>query len=286
MKSRIRSTIFRSTKNKFVSNVQRTNSGNCRFDFSFDEQIIEIPLVQDDTRSSSYSSSFAAGFNSDELSSAASVECGQHENEEVHLEKAKEEDEDEDEDEENPSIYKLDLLIDRIRTSIDELRLIDRSFSVVFEQIEDQINELDRRIKLEIHEQTEQNLEIENVLNDFNFLNSIDDEEETSKTSDSGFEGEQIHQDNRSNVRSTINSIFVDVLNRILVLLNVSKYSVQRFSIRFVFFEHFQYILTRSKPDDELVLEHLQQQNEQLRIVFNWNQQNFLDFKQSSTVRF
>ena len=107
--------------------------------------------------------------NSDEISSAASNEYAQAEEEE--------------------SIYELDLIIDQVRTCLDDLRLIDRSFSMIFDQIELMINELDQKIKIEIHEQTEKTLEIENVLGDFHFLNTVDDEE-TSKTIDSGFEGE------------------------------------------------------------------------------------------------
>ena len=128
--------------------------------------------------------------------------------------------EEEDDDE---SIYQLDLLLDQVRTCLDDLRLVDRSMSTVFEHIEQVINELDRRIKSEIHEQTERSLEIENILNDFNFLNNMDDEE-TSKTIDSGFEGEQRLKQNdraKSHINRRINTIFVDILQRILILLHV-----------------------------------------------------------------
>jgi hypothetical protein len=78
-------------------------------------------------------------------------------------------------------------------------------------------------IKLQIHEQTEKTLEIENILTDFNFLNTFDDED-TSKTIDSGFEGEQQTKqiDNyKSNINQTMNTIFVDIIHRILILLHV-----------------------------------------------------------------
>ncbi|CAF4010448.1 unnamed protein product, partial [Rotaria sp. Silwood1] len=102
------------------------------------------------------------------------------------------------------------------------------------------INDLDRILKIQIHEQTEKTLEIENILIDFNFLNTFDDED-TLKTIDSGFEGEQqqIKQNDnfKSNINQPINTIFVDILNRILILL--------------------YYIQSRSKSDDNLILEHL-----------------------------
>ncbi len=143
--------------------------------------------------------------NSDEISSATSVDyCP---TEEV----------------ENESIYELDLLIDQVRTCLDDLRLIDRSFSIIFDKIEQIINDLDKIIKIQIHEQTEKSLEIENILVDFNFLNTIDDED-TSKTIDSGFEGEQQIKQNenfKSNINPIMNNIFIDIINRILILLHV-----------------------------------------------------------------
>lgn len=137
------------------------------------EEIVDPVL----SRSSSSSSSFSAGLNSDEISSSTSM-------------------------------FELDLLIEQVRTTLDELRFSHR----VFERLEDLLTDLDRRIKEEIHEQTAKTLEIETILNDFNFLHSID-EEETSKTIDSGFEGEQ----------RTLNSIFTDLLQRILFLLQVNR---------------------------------------------------------------
>ena len=151
--------------------------------------------------------------NSDEISLAASVEDSH----------AEEEADEEEEEVENQSIYKLHLIVDQVRTCLDDLRLIDRSFPVIFDQIEQIINQLDTIIKTQIEEQTEEALEIENVLGDFHFLNTIDDEE-TSKTIDSGFEGEQQPKQNEhdnSNINQMINYIFVDILNRILILLHV-----------------------------------------------------------------
>lgn len=127
---------------------------------------------------------------------------------------------------ENESIYELDLLIDQVRTCLDDLRLIDRSFSLIFDKIEQVINELDKGIKIQIHEQTEKALEIENILGDFNFLHTIDDED-TLKTVDSGFEGEQQQTKQNEHVKSNINQpmnvILVDILNRILILLSVKS---------------------------------------------------------------
>ncbi|CAF3892578.1 unnamed protein product, partial [Rotaria sp. Silwood1] len=79
------------------------------------------------------SSSFAAGLNSDEISSSASID---------YCEIEEEEEEEEEECVENESIYELDLLIDQVRTCLDDLRLIDRSFSIIFDKIEQIINEL------------------------------------------------------------------------------------------------------------------------------------------------
>ncbi len=165
--------------------------------------IVQITDHVDDTRSSSYTSSFAAGLNSDEISSAASIDYCQTEEEGI----------------ENESIYELDLIIDQVRTCLDDLRLIDRSFAIIFDQIEQIINDLDKKIKIQIHEQTEKTLEIENILGDFNFLNTLDDED-TSKTIDSGFEGEQ-QPKQTEHFKSNLNHIFVDILNRILILLHV-----------------------------------------------------------------
>jgi len=134
------------------------------------------------------------------------------------------EEEDDDSEIENESIYELNLLIDQVRTCLDDLRLIDRSYSIIFDKIEQIINDLDKILKNHIHEQTEKTLEIENVLCDFNFLNTIDDEE-TSKTIDSGFEGEQQIKQNqniKSNINHTINYFFVDIIKRILILLHVN----------------------------------------------------------------
>ena len=142
---------------------------------SIDETVHYEEIVDPVLSRSSSSSSFSAGLNSDEISSST-------------------------------SIFELDLLIEQVRTSLDELRFSHR----VFERLEELLTDLDRRIKDEIHEQTAKTLEIETILNDFNFLHSID-EEETSKTIDSGFEGEH----------RTLNSIFTDLLQRILFLLQV-----------------------------------------------------------------
>ncbi|CAF1432503.1 unnamed protein product [Adineta steineri] len=215
------------------------------------EEISDNLLVHDDTRSSSYSSSsFAVGLNSDEISSAVSVDY-------CHSE------EEEEEETENESIYELDLLIDQVRTCLDDLRLIDRSFSIIFDKIEQIINDLDKIIKLQIHEQTEQTLEIENVLCDFNFLNAIDDED-TSKTIDSGFEGEQQIKQNenfKSNINQITNTIFVDILNRLLILLH--------------------YIQNRSNSDDDLILERLNEQYDQLTMAIFWCQNHVQDVKQA-----
>jgi hypothetical protein len=94
---------------------------------------------------------------------------------------------------------------------------------MIFDKIEEIINDLDKIIKIQIHEQTENTLEIQNILGDFNFLNTIDDED-TSETIDSGFEGEQQIKKNEnltSNINQIMNTIFVDILNRILILLHV-----------------------------------------------------------------
>ncbi|UJR38371.1 hypothetical protein I4U23_031041 [Adineta vaga] len=204
------------------------------------EEVSENILVHDDTRSSSYSSSsFAAGLNSDEISSAAS-------NEYCQAEIAEEEEEEEE------SMYELDLLIDQVRTCLDDLRLINQSFSMIFERIEQIINDLDQMIKLQIRKQTETTLEIETILGDFNFLNAIDDED-TSKTIDSGFEGEQQVKQNeniKSNTNQIMNRMFVDILHRILILLH--------------------YIQNRSKSDDNLLLERLQDQYDQLKMALSW----------------
>ena len=160
----------------------------------------------DEIDSSSCTSSFAGGLNSDEISSAASIE-----------------------EEETESIYGLELILEQIRTCLEDLRLIDRSFSNEFDRIEQVIDQLDRMIKIQIHEETEKTLEIENILGDFHFLNAIDDEE-TSKTIDSGFEGEQQNQSHKS-----INHLFLDILNRILILLHVNSTTFSFFS-SFLFF--------------------------------------------------
>lgn len=212
----------------------------------------------DDTRSSSYSSSFAAGLNSDEISSAVSNDYCQTEEEE------------EEEKVENESIYELNLIVDQVRTCLDDLRLIDRSFSIIFDKIEQILNDLDKIIQIQIDEQTEKTLEIENILEDFQFLNTFDDED-TSKTIDSGFEGEQQTKQNQN-----INQIFVDILNRILILLHV------KIHFCFFIFSFFinQYIQNRSKSDDNLPLERLNDQYEQLNIAISWNQNQIKDVKQ------
>ncbi|CAF4638972.1 unnamed protein product [Rotaria sp. Silwood1] len=220
-----------------------------------EEEICDNCPVHDDVHLSSNSSSFAAGLNSDEISSSASIDYCQTE---------EEEEEEEEECVENESIYELDLLIDQVRTCLDDLRLIDRSFSIIFDKIEQIINDLDRILKIQIHEQTEKTLEIENILIDFNFLNTFDDED-TLKTIDSGFEGEQqqIKQNDnfKSNINQPINTIFVDILNRILILL--------------------YYIQNRSKSDDNLILEHLNDQNEQLTMAISWCENQVQDVKQA-----
>ena len=182
-----------------------TDESNHYDEIDFEEKHEQI---QNDACSSSGTSSFAAGFNSDEISSAASLE--------------------DDEEEEgvmgHASIYDLELILEQIRTCLDDLRLIDRSFSTEFDQIEQIIHQLDRILQNQIDEETEKTLEIENILGDFQFLNAIDDEE-TSKTIDSGFEGEQQIQQNpsiKSNTNQMINHIFMDILNRILILLHVN----------------------------------------------------------------
>lgn len=173
-------------------------------------QICDNIVTHDDARSSSNSSSFAAGLNSDEISSATSNDYFQAE--EI----------------ENESMYELDALIHQVQTYLDDLRLLDPSFSIVFDKIEQKINDLDNIIKVQIQEQTEKTLEVENVLGDFNFLNTFDDED-TLKTIDSGFEGDQQQQQNIkqneslvSNLSHPMNAIFVDILNRISTLLYVS----------------------------------------------------------------
>lgn len=176
------STFYPRNSEEYLPYTPMTDESN-----HYDEIDFEEKLVHDQT----CSSSFAAGLNSDEISSAVSIE----------------------DLEETESIYDLELILEQIRMS-----LIDRSFSTEFDQIEQVIDQLDRMIKIQIHEETEKTLEIENILGDFQFLNTIDDEE-TSKTIDSGFEGEQHH---KSNPHQFINHLFLDILNRILLLLHVN----------------------------------------------------------------
>ena len=248
----------------------------------------ENRLAHSDTRSSSYSSLFAAGFNSDEISSSASIDFCPVEVEEEVADEGEEKEEhavvmaaERHEEEEDESIYQLDLLLDQVRTCLDDLRLVDRSMSTVFENIEQVINELDKMIKIEIQEQTERSLEIENILNDFNFLNNMDDEE-TSKTIDSGFEGEQrLKQNNRakSHINRRINTIFVDILHRILILLHVTSLSdsllvsMDCVSLR-------KFIQNRSKSNDQLVLERLHDQYQQLTMTMSWRLNQVEDLKQ------
>ena len=74
--------------------------------------------------------------------------------------------------------------------------------------------------KAQIHEQREKTLEIEHILMNFNFLNTTDDQD-TSKTVDLGFEGEQQTKDNqhfKSNIHPRINGVFIEILNRNLLL--------------------------------------------------------------------
>ncbi|CAF3919953.1 unnamed protein product, partial [Rotaria sp. Silwood2] len=242
--------------NEYVTYNSITDESNHYDEIDLENKYEQIPKeeicdnfhVHDDTHSSSNSSSFAAGLNSDEISSAASIDYCQTEEEEI----------------ENESIYELDLLIDQVRTCLDDLRLIDRSFSIIFDKIEQIINDLDKIIKIKIHEQTEKTLEIENILVDFNFLNTFDDED-TLKTIDSGFEGEQKQtkeNDNfKSNINQPMNTIFVDILNRILILL--------------------YYIQNRSKSDDNLILDHLNDQCEQLNMAISWCENQVQDVKQA-----
>ena len=161
----------------------------------------------EDSQSCSYTSSYPGGLNSDEISSAVSNDYCQTEEEE--------------EEDAYESIYELDLIIEQVRTCLDDLRVTDRSFSLIFDQIEETLNRLDEIIKSEIHQQTEKTLEIENILEDFHFLNTYDNDQDTLKTIDSGFEGEQ--QQQNQHFKSIIHLIFVDILNRILILLHVKK---------------------------------------------------------------
>ncbi|CAF0975176.1 unnamed protein product [Rotaria sordida] len=248
--------------NEYVTYNSTTDESNHYDEIDIENKYEQIPKeeicdnihVHDDTHSSSNSSSFAAGLNSDEISSAASIDYCQTEAEGG-----------EEEEVENESIYELVLLIDQVRTCLDDLRLIDRSFSIIFDKIEHIINNLDKIIKNQIHEQTEKTLEIENILTDFNFLNTFDDED-TLKTIDSGFEGEQqqhIKQNEnfKSNINQPINTIFIDILNRILILL--------------------YYIQNRSKSDDNLILERLNEQYEQLNMAISWCENQVQDVKQA-----
>lgn len=139
-------------------------------------------------------------------------------------------------EEETESIYALELIVEQIRTSLDDLRLIDRVDSKEFDRIEQTIQQLDRTIQIQIHEETEKTLEIENILGDFHFLNAIDDED-TSKTIDSGFEGEQQNSSHKSNPNQLINHLLFDVLNRILILLHVNSKPISSL-IQFVVLVH------------------------------------------------
>lgn len=150
--------------------------------------------------------------NSDEVSSAVSNDYCQTE---------------EEEEDAYESIYELDLIIEQVRTCLDDLRVTDRSFSLIFDQIEETLNRLDEIIKSEIHQQTEKTLEIENILEDFHFLNTYDNDQDTLKTIDSGFEGEQQNQ----HFKSIIHLIFVDILNRILILLHVKITKTESFFV-------------------------------------------------------
>ncbi|CAF3826116.1 unnamed protein product [Rotaria sordida] len=250
--------------NEYVTYNSTTDESNHYDEIDIENKYEQIPKeeicdnihVHDDTHSSSNSSSFAAGLNSDEISSAASIDYCQTEAEGGG----------EEEEIENESIYELVLLIDQVRTCLDDLRLTDRSFSIIFDKIEHIINDLDKIIKTQIHEQTEKTLEIENILTDFNFLNTFDDED-TLKTIDSGFEGEQqqhIKQNEnfKSNINQPINTIFIDILNRILILL--------------------YYIQNRSKSDDNLILERLNEQYEQLNMAISWCENQVQDVKQDT----
>lgn len=192
------------TSEEYLPYTPITDESNHYDEIDFEEKHEQ---VQNDTCSSSGTSSFAAGLNSDEISSAASIES--------------------EEGTGNASIYDLELILEQIRTCLDDLRLIDRSFTTEFDQIEQIIHQLERILQNQIDEETEKTLEIENILGDFQFLNAIDDED-TSKTIDSGFEGEQQTQSNKSNTNQIINSIFMDILNRILILLHVKSSKKRR----------------------------------------------------------
>lgn len=241
-----RLSTFTSLNNQdYLSSIDFNSETNHYDEIDFQDknqqQISET--VTEDSRSSSYTSSYPGGLNSDEMSSAVSNDYCQTEEEE--------------EEEEYESIYELDLIIDQVRTCLDDLRLIDRSFSIVFDQIEEILNRLDEIIKSEIHQQTENTLEIENILEDFHFLNTYDNDQDTLKTIDSGFEGEQQNQ----HFKSMIHLIFVDILNRILTLLH--------------------YIQNRSKSDDQLLVERLRDQYEQLKTAIFWSQNQIKDVKQA-----
>ena len=145
--------------------------------------------------------------------------------------------------EESDSTCDLDLLLEQVRTSLDDLRCA---------RLDELLAELDGRVRGEI----------EQVLNDFNFLPNVDDgggeeeeeEEENSKTIDSGFEGEH----------RTWNFFFTDILHRVLLLL--------------------EYIHTRSKSDDQLVLTRLDEQCEQLAMALSWKDQRISDVQQGTST--
>ena len=165
-----------------------------------------LPLQSDETRSSS------VGFHSDEISSSTSSS-----------------------EEEEETTAEVDFLLEQIRTALDEWRLTDRSSTNLLEQLEELIDEFDR--------QTEKTLEIENVLQNFQFLQSIDDD-------DAGFQGERLPTDQ-------LGSIFVDVLQRILLLLLHHRHS---------------------NDDDQL-----QNQIDQLKISLEWKRKGFSQVEQSET---
>ncbi|CAF1295172.1 unnamed protein product [Didymodactylos carnosus] len=74
------------------------------------------------------------------------------------------------------SVYELEMLIQQIKTCLDDIRLENEQ--IVFDQLDENMCDLDSTIKHSIHEQTERNLEIEDVMESFEFLNEISEEVE------------------------------------------------------------------------------------------------------------
>ncbi|CAF0850126.1 unnamed protein product [Didymodactylos carnosus] len=72
-------------------------------------------------------------------------------------------------------VYELEMLIQQIKTCLDDIRIGNEQ--VIFDQLDENISDLDSTIKHSIHEQTERNLEIEDVMEGFDFLNEMTTDE-------------------------------------------------------------------------------------------------------------